>query len=87
MIGQQLLQMGRNRAAVRVKGTVRSTQHVTQIVCAEQLIHLDVDIGLWHYELWSFKIRDAKLERFLHKNQLTQRKLLNFQNWTNGEPL
>ena len=28
----------------------------------------------------------TKLERFLHKNQHTQRKLLNFQNWTNGEP-
>jgi hypothetical protein len=27
-----------------------------------------------------------KLERFLHKNQLAQRKLLNFKNWTNGEP-
>ena len=31
--------------------------------------------------LWSFKIRD---ERFVHKNQLTQRKLWNFENWTNG---
>ena len=80
MIGQQLLQMGRNRAAFRVKRTVRSTQHVTQIVCAEQLIHLDVDIGLRYYGLWSFMIRDAKLERFLHKNQLTQRNLLNFEN-------
>ena len=36
--------------------------------------------------LWSFKTRDTKLERFLNKNQLTQRKLLNFENWTNGEP-
>ena len=26
-----------------------------------------------------------KLERFLHKNQHTQRKLLNFENWVNGE--
>ena len=41
---------------------------------------------LWHYWLWSFKTRDTKLERFLHKNQHTQRKLLNFENWTNGEP-
>ena len=36
---------------------------------------------IWHYRLWNFK-----LERFLHKNQHTQRKLLNFENWTNGEP-
>ena len=41
---------------------------------------------IWHYRLWSFKTRDTKLERFLHKNQHTQRKLLNFENWTNGEP-
>ena len=27
-----------------------------------------------------------KSERFLHKNQHTQRKLLNFKNWTNGKP-
>ena len=26
-----------------------------------------------------------KLERFLHKNQHTQGKLLNFENWVNGE--
>ena len=39
---------------------------------------------LWHYRLWSFKSRNTKLERFLHKNQ--HRKLLNFENWTNGEP-
>ena len=26
-----------------------------------------------------------KLERFLPKNQHTQRKLLNFENWVNGE--
>ena len=28
---------------------------------------------------------DTKLERFLPKNQHTQRKFLNFENWTNGE--
>ena len=27
---------------------------------------------------------DTKLERFLPKNQHTQRKLLNFENWVNG---
>ena len=29
----------------------------------------------------------TELERFLHKNQHTQRKLLNFENWVNGEVL
>ena len=33
---------------------------------------------LWHYRLWSFKSRDTKLERFLPKNQHTQRKLIEF---------
>jgi regulator of protease activity HflC (stomatin/prohibitin superfamily) len=41
---------------------------------------------VWHYRLWSFNTRDTKLERFLHENQHTQRKLLKFENWTNGEP-
>ena len=34
--------------------------------------------------LWSFKIRD---ERYVHKNQLTQRKLWNFENWVNASKL
>ena len=33
-----------------------------------------------------FQVQDTKLERFLHKNQQNQRNLLNFENWTNGEP-
>ena len=40
---------------------------------------------VWQYGLWSFQAGDTKLERFLHKNQHTQRKLLNFQFWINGE--
>ena len=36
---------------------------------------------LWQYRLWSFKSRDAKLERFLPKNQYTERKLLNLDLW------
>ena len=43
-------------------------------------------LTLWQYGLWSFQTVYTKLERFLHKNQHTQRKLLNFENWTNGEP-
>ena len=37
------------------------------------------------YQLWSFKGRDTKLERFLAKNQHIQRNLLNFANWCSGE--
>ena len=40
---------------------------------------------LWQYELWSFQNGDTKLERFWPKNQHTQRKLLNFEFWINGE--
>jgi len=40
---------------------------------------------LWQYGLWSFQTGGIKLERLLPKNQLTQRKLLNFENWVNGE--
>ena len=35
--------------------------------------------------LWSFQTGGTKLERFLPKNQPTQRKLLNFENWIDGE--
>ena len=40
---------------------------------------------LWQYGLWSFQTGYTKLERFLHKSQHTQRKLLNFENWFSGE--
>ena len=39
----------------------------------------------WQYGLWSFQTGGTKLERFLPKNQHTQRKLLNFEFWINGE--
>ena len=40
---------------------------------------------LWKYGLWSFQTGGTKSKRFLPKNQHTQRKLLNFENWVNGE--
>ena len=40
---------------------------------------------LWQYGLWSFQVGGTKLERFLPRNQCTQRKSLNFENWVNGE--
>ena len=38
----------------------------------------------WQYGLWSYKTGGTKLQRFLPKNQHTQTKLLNFENWING---
>ena len=35
--------------------------------------------------MWSSQAGGTKLERFLHKNQHTQRKLLNFEFWINSE--
>ena len=43
-------------------------------------------LQLWQYGLWSFQMGGTKLERLLPKNQRTQRKFLNFENQTNGEP-
>ena len=40
---------------------------------------------IWQYGLSSFQAGYTKLERFLPKNQHTQRKALNFENWVNGE--
>ena len=40
---------------------------------------------IWQYGLWSFQAGGTKLERFLHKNQHTHRKLLNFEFCFNGE--
>ena len=44
-----------------------------------------LDLRLWQDGLWSFQVGGTKLERFLHKNQQTWRKLLNFDFWINGE--
>ena len=41
--------------------------------------------AVWKYGLSSFQAGDTELERVLPKNQSTQRKLLNFENWFNGE--
>ena len=41
-------------------------------------------LGLWQYGLLSFQTRGTKSKSFLPKNQHTQRKLLNFENWISG---
>ena len=46
---------------------------------------LDAGYVLWQYGLWSFQTGGTKLERFLPKNQHTQRKLLNLENLVNVE--
>ena len=39
---------------------------------------------IWYYQLGSFKTRDTK--DFGIKINIPKEKLLNFENWTNGEP-
>ena len=41
------------------------------------VMHYQEDYRVWQYELWSFQTGDTRLERFLPRNQHTQRKLLN----------
>ena len=60
--------------------------YLKNIKCLENKPDLSVDFeGLWQHRLWSFKSGDTQLERFLPKNQHTQRKLWNFENWCSGE--
>ena len=40
--------------------------------------------SIWQYGLWSFQTGGTKLGRLLPKNQHTQGKLLNFENWISG---
>ena len=42
-------------------------------------------VGIMAIQVVEFSSGGTKLERFLHKNQHTQRKLLNFEFWINGE--
>ena len=37
--------------------------------------------AVWQYWLWSFQTGGTQLQRFLPKNQHTQRELLNFEYW------
>ena len=41
--------------------------------------------GVWQCGLSSFQAGHTKLERFLPKNQPTQKNFENFENWVNGE--
>ena len=43
--------------------------------------NLGNQIQLWQYGLSGFQAGDTKLERFLPKNQHSQKRLLNFENW------
>ena len=65
-------------------------QKLLTLVKMQMQLHLDLaplhwNCMLWQYRLWSFQTGGTKLERFFPKNQHTQRKLLNFENWVSGE--
>ena len=48
-------------------------------------VKIKANFVLWQYELSSFQAGDIKWERCLPKNQHTQSKSLNFENWCSGK--
>ena len=62
------------------------TRYIWPLGGGEKLLQLLMCVwSIWQYGLWSFQTGGTKLERVLPKNQHTQRKILNFENWVNGE--
>jgi hypothetical protein len=58
----------------------------SKFVCCAFLHEKECSFYNMALPVMEFQVQDTKLEFFLHKNQHTQRKLLNFENWTNREP-
>ena len=62
------------------------TFHPGQNQILQKTNRIDVILHYGNTGCQVFKQGGTKLERFLHKNQHTQRKLFNFEDWTNGQP-
>ena len=68
-------------------------QHILQLKSYARYLRMNLSkrsttrgkCKIWQSGLSSCKGGDTKLEIFLPKNQHTQRKLLNFENWCMGE--
>ena len=58
---------------------------LTQTIFSSYIFSGDDICILCQYGWWSFKTGGKELERFLPKNQHSQRKLSNFENWVNRE--
>ena len=58
--------------------TLNMSEDLASLICCDQP-------EVWQYRMLSFQPGYTKLKRFLPKNQHTPRKLLNFENWCNGE--
>ena len=65
-----------------VFGNIRGVRSIRQIEKGTVYMYIRT---VWQYGLWSFQAGGTKLERFLHKNQKTQRKSLNFEFWINSD--
>ena len=70
-------------------GRVYSANFETSEDCEQQCEYVTGEAQavckVWQYRLWSFKGRNTKLERFLAKNQDSQKKSLNFESWSSGK--
>jgi hypothetical protein len=68
----------------RAVGT-KGARETSKILASIEAKHVPINdltfMAIWVVE---FSRGDTKLERVLPKNQHTQRKLLNFENWCNG---
>ena len=69
-MGQNLELLKKNKFSCRIDPKVRRN-HTTYVIAIRVV---------------EFSRGDSKLERFLPRNQHTQRKLLNFENWCNRSP-
>ena len=68
--------------------TWRGHQYMVGILCPPGYNRVKIKAKtwwgpVWQYGLWSFQTGGTKIKRFLPKNQHTQGKLLNFENWFN----
>ena len=59
--------------------TLSMSEDLASLICCDQP-------EVWQYRLSSFQAGCTKFKRVLPKNKHNQRKLLNFENWTYGEP-
>ena len=85
--GETTLHILSKEGKVEIIETLLNDERMEDHMVSEVLTN-DLSYGtvhLWPYGLSSVQVGGTKLERFLPKNQHTQRKLLNFENWCNGE--
>ena len=76
-----------NASAIQYKYLTRKNEHKKESSPITKFqIHFINSIQIGVVELKNFQTGGTKSEKFLPKNQHTQNKFWNFENWTNKEP-